>query len=69
MMFPEPDAAPPVAGGGGLAKAEFHFAELFPRVGLIVTILTAESQAVVRFSRKRVPLRETSLPGRSSLRS
>jgi len=35
------------------AKVEFHFGELFPRVGFIVTNLTAESRAVVRFYNKR----------------
>jgi hypothetical protein len=32
-----------------VAKVEFHFGELFPRVGFIVTNLTAASRAVVRF--------------------
>src|SRR3984893_13025904 len=36
-----------------VAKVEFHFGELFPRVGFIVTKLTAESRAVVRFYNKR----------------
>ncbi len=36
-----------------VAKVEFHFGELFPRVGFIVTNLTAESRAVVRFYNKR----------------
>ena len=36
-----------------VAKVEFHFGELFPRVGFIVTNLTASSQAVVRFYNKR----------------
>ena len=36
-----------------VAKVEFHFGELFPRVGLIVTKLEAESRAVVRFYNKR----------------
>ncbi|MGA2001694.1 MAG: IS1380 family transposase, partial [Terriglobales bacterium] len=36
-----------------LGKVEFHFGELFPRVGFIVTNLTAESRAVVRFYNKR----------------
>src|ERR1019366_9960347 len=34
-------------------KVEFHLGELFPRVGFIVTKLTAESRAVVRFYNKR----------------
>jgi Transposase DDE domain group 1 len=36
-----------------VAKVEFHFGELFPRVGFIVTNLTALSRAVVRFYNKR----------------
>jgi len=36
-----------------VAKVEFHFGELFPRVGFIVTNPTAESRVVVRFYNKR----------------
>ena len=36
-----------------VAKVECHFGELFPRVGFIVTNLTAASRAVVRFYNKR----------------
>jgi len=36
-----------------VAKVEFHFGELFPRVGFIVTNLTASNHAVVRFYNKR----------------
>src|SRR5260370_4645018 len=36
-----------------LAKVEFHFGELFPRVGFIVTNLETDSRAVVRFYNKR----------------
>jgi hypothetical protein len=36
-----------------VAKVEFHFGELFPRVGFIVTNLSASSRAVVRFYNKR----------------
>src|SRR5215470_12408997 len=36
-----------------VAKVEFHFGELFPRVGFIVTNLAASSRAVVRFYNKR----------------
>ncbi|MGD1158430.1 MAG: IS1380 family transposase [Terriglobia bacterium] len=36
-----------------VAKVEFHFGELFPRVGFIVTNLETDSQAVVRFYNKR----------------
>ncbi len=36
-----------------VAKVEFHFGELFPRVGFIVTNLAATSRVVVRFYNKR----------------
>ena len=36
-----------------VAKVEFHFGELFPRVGFIVTNLAADNRAVVRFYNKR----------------
>ena len=36
-----------------VAKAEFHFGELFPRVGFIVTNLATSSRTVVRFYNKR----------------
>jgi hypothetical protein len=36
-----------------VAKVEFHFGELFPRVGFIVTNLETDSRAVVRFYNKR----------------
>ena len=36
-----------------VAKVEFHLGELFPRVGFIVTNLTAKSRALVRFYNKR----------------
>jgi hypothetical protein len=36
-----------------VAKMEFHFGELFPRVGFIVTNLETDSRAVVRFYHKR----------------
>ncbi|MGC9998297.1 MAG: hypothetical protein ABSE79_23515 [Terriglobia bacterium] len=32
-----------------VAKVEFHFGELFPRVGFIVTNLETDSREVVRF--------------------
>jgi len=35
-----------------VAKIEFHVGELFPRVGFIVTTLTTDSKAVVRFHKK-----------------
>ena len=36
-----------------VAKVEFHFGELFPRVGFIVTNMEAHNRAVVRFYNKR----------------
>jgi Transposase DDE domain group 1 len=36
-----------------VAKVELHFGELFPRVGFIVTNLSAPNRAVVRFYNKR----------------
>ncbi len=36
-----------------VAKVEFHFGELFPRVGFIVTNLETPSRAIVRFYNKR----------------
>jgi Transposase DDE domain group 1 len=43
-----------IAGHGRVvAKVEFHFGELFPRVGFIVTNLETDSRAVVRFYNKR----------------
>src|SRR5215469_301076 len=36
-----------------VAKVEFHFGELFPQVGFIVTNLETDSRAVVRFYNKR----------------
>ena len=36
-----------------VAKVEFHFGELFPRVGFIVTNLETPSRAVVRFYNKQ----------------
>ena len=36
-----------------MAKVEFHFGDLFPRVGFIVTNLRLPSRAVVRFYNKR----------------
>jgi Transposase DDE domain group 1 len=36
-----------------VAKVEFHFGKLFPRVGFIVTNLSLSSRAIVRFYNKR----------------
>jgi len=36
-----------------VAKVEFHFGELFPREGFMVTNQEANSSAVVRFSNRR----------------
>ena len=43
-----------------VAKVEFHFGELFPRVGFIVTNLATSSQVVGRFYNKRGTLSLTS---------
>src|SRR5207247_3947131 len=37
-----------------VAKVEFHFGELFPRVGFIVTNVETDNRAVVRFYNKRM---------------
>jgi DDE family transposase len=47
-----------------VAKVEFHFGELFPRVGFIVTNLATSSRVVVRFYNKRGTLSLTSLQQR-----
>jgi len=36
-----------------VAKVEFHFGELFPRIGFIMTNLETDSRAAVRFYNKR----------------
>jgi hypothetical protein len=36
-----------------VAKVEFHFGELFPRVGFIVTNLETDNRAVLRLNNKR----------------
>jgi hypothetical protein len=36
-----------------VAKVGFHFGELFPRVGFIVTKLATSSRALLRFYNKR----------------
>ena len=36
-----------------VAEVEFHFGELFPRGGFIVTSLEGDNRAVVRFYNKR----------------
>jgi hypothetical protein len=50
-----------------VAKVEFHFGELFPRVGFIVTNLETESRAVVRFYNKRAPQSNGSKKARGAL--
>ncbi len=42
-----------LAENTSVAKVEFHFGELFPRVGYIVTTLAADNRAVVRSYNKR----------------
>ena len=51
-----------------VAKVEFHFGELFPRVGFIVTNLTAESPRVVRFYNKRGTAEEWIKEGKQAVK-
>jgi len=49
-----------------VAKVEFHFGELFPRVGFIVTNLTAPNREVVRFYKRGMGGHGTCRAGRPS---
>ena len=51
-----------------VAKVEFHFGELFPRVGFIVTNLTLPSRAVVRFYNKRGTAEQWIKEGKQAVR-
>ena len=50
-----------------VAKVEFHFGELFPRVGFIVTNLETDSRAVVRFYNKRGPAEQWIKEGKQAV--
>ena len=45
-----------------IAKVEWHAGELFPRIGFIVTNMSAKAKNIVRFYNKRA---SPSCPGRS----
>jgi hypothetical protein len=51
-----------------VAKVEFHFGELFPRVGFIVTNLTLPSRAVVRFYNKRGTAEQWTKEGKQAVK-
>ena len=51
-----------------VAKVEFHFGELFPRVGFIVTNLETVSRAVVRFYNKRGTAEQWIKEGKQAVR-
>jgi len=51
-----------------VAKVEFHFGELFPRVGFIVTNLETGSRAVVRFYNKRGTAEQWIKEGKQAVR-
>jgi Transposase DDE domain group 1 len=51
-----------------VAKVEFHFGELFPRVGFIVTNLATDNRAVVRFYNKRGTAEQWIKEGKQAVR-
>lgn len=51
-----------------VAKVEYHFRELFPRVGFIVTNLETDSRAVVRFYNKRGTAEQWIKEGKQAVR-
>ena len=51
-----------------VAKVEFHFGELFPRVGFIVTNLEMDSRVVVRFYNKRGTAEQWSKEGKQAVK-
>ncbi len=50
-----------------VAKVEFHFGELFPRVGFIVTNFRTSSRAVVRFYHQRGTAEQWSKAGKQAV--
>jgi hypothetical protein len=52
-----------------VAKVEFHFGELFPRVGFIVTNLETNNRAVMRFYNKRRTAEQWIKEGKQAVRS
>jgi hypothetical protein len=51
-----------------VANLEFHFGELFPRVGFIVTNLETSSRAVVRFYDKRGTVEQWTKEGKQAVK-
>jgi hypothetical protein len=51
-----------------VAKVEFHFGDLFPGVGFIVTNLDAESRAAVRFYKQRGTAEQRIKEGKQAVR-
>ena len=51
-----------------VAKVEFHFGELFPRVGFIVSNLAAASRALVRFYNKRATAEQSIKEGKQAVK-
>jgi Transposase DDE domain group 1 len=51
-----------------VAKVEFHFGELFPRVGFIVTNLETDNRAVVRFYNKRGTAEQWNKEGKQAVK-
>jgi hypothetical protein len=51
-----------------VAKVEFHFGELFPRVGFIATNLETDNRAVVRFYNKRGPAEQWIKEGKQAVK-
>jgi hypothetical protein len=51
-----------------VAKVEFHFGELFPRIGFIVTNLETDSRAVARFYNKRGTVEQRIKEGKQAVK-
>jgi DDE family transposase len=51
-----------------VAKVEFHFGELFPRVGFIVTNLETDSRTVMRFYNKRGTAEQWTKEGKQAVK-
>jgi len=51
-----------------VAKVQFHFGELFPRVGFIVNNLETDSRAVVRFYNKRGTAEQSIKAGKEAVK-
>ena len=51
-----------------VAKVEFHFGDLFPRVWFVVTSLETDRRAVVRFYNKRGAAEQLTKEGEQAVR-